>query len=94
VKRQRNGRWSWRATFALRTPFSICAEIAQASHFPTANLCREKIIFLSDCAQDGAIHSNKSAIIWSDTWGFPAGKHLPVDTVARGNKLQATADAA
>jgi hypothetical protein len=27
-------------------------------------------------------------------WRFFAGKQLPVDTVAHGNKLQATADAA
>ena len=41
----------------------------------------------------GRIHANKCAIIRSDTWGFQAGKHLPVDTVAHGNKLQATATA-
>jgi hypothetical protein len=71
-----------------------CAEIAQASHFLPANLCREKIIAVSDCAQDGAIHSTKCASIRSDKWGFSARKHLPVDTVAHGNKLQATAAAA
>jgi hypothetical protein len=71
-----------------------CAEIAQASHFFPANSPNESVIVFFDCAQDGAIRSNKSAIMLSDTWGFSAGKHLSVDTVARGNKLQATADAA
>ena len=54
----------------------------------------ESVIVIFDCAQDGAIQSNKCAIMLSDTWGFSAGKQLPVDTVAHGNKLQATADAA
>jgi hypothetical protein len=65
VKPQRNARWSRRVTFVLRTPFSICAEIAQARYFLPANLCGEKVIVVSDCAQGGAICSNKSAIILS-----------------------------
>jgi hypothetical protein len=54
----------------------------------------ESVVVFFDCAQDGAIRSNKSAIMLSDTWGFSAGKQLPVDTDEHGNKLQATADAA
>jgi hypothetical protein len=73
---------------------SFCAIIAQTSLFFPSNLPDESVIVIFDCAQDGAIRSNKCAIMLSDTWGFSAGKHLAVDTVARGNKLQATADAA
>jgi len=73
---------------------SFCAIIAQTPPFFLPDLPDESVIVIFDCAPDGAIRSNKSAIMLSDTWGFSAGKHLPVDTVTRGNKLQATADAA
>jgi hypothetical protein len=73
---------------------SFCAIIAQNPPFFLSDSPDESVIVIFDCAQDGAIRSNKSAIILSDTWGFSAGKQLPVDTVARGNKLQEAADAA
>jgi hypothetical protein len=62
---QRNARWSWRTVFALCASFPRCAEIAQARYFLPANLCGEKVIVVSDCAQGGAICSNKCAIILS-----------------------------
>jgi hypothetical protein len=74
--------------------FSFCAIIAQNPPFFLSDLPDESVIVIFDCAQDGAIRSNKSAIMLSDTWGFSAGKQMLVDTVAHGNKLQATADAA
>jgi len=73
---------------------SFCAIIAQPPPSFLTDWPDESVVVFFDCAPDGAIRSNKSAIMRSDTWGFPAGKHLPVDTVAHGNKLQATADAA
>jgi hypothetical protein len=73
---------------------SFCAIIAQTPPLFLSDSPDESVIVISDCAQDGAIRSNKSAIMLSDTWGFSAGKQMPVDTGARGNKLQATADAA
>jgi hypothetical protein len=94
VKPQRNARWSRRTTFALRASFSFCGNRTNIAVSSGKLMPDEKIIVISDCAQDGAICSNKCAIMLSDTWGFSAGKHLPVDTVAHGNKLQATADAA
>jgi hypothetical protein len=72
---------------------SFCAIIAQTPPFFLSDSPDESVVVFFDCAQDGAIRSNKSAIMLSDTWGFSAGKYLPVDTVAHGNKLQATADA-
>jgi hypothetical protein len=73
---------------------SLCAIIAQTPPFFLLNLSDESVVVFFDCAQDGAMRSNKCVIIRSDTWGFSAGKHLPVDTVAHGNKLEETADAA
>jgi len=73
---------------------SFCAIIAQTPPFFLSDSPDESVVVFFDCAQDGAIRSNKSTIMLSDTWDFSAGKHLPVDTVAHGNKLQATADAA
>ena len=78
----------------FRRHFHFVQSIAQTPPFFLSDLPDESVIVIFDCAQDGAIRSNKSAITRSDTWGFSAGKHLPVDTVAHGNKLQATADAA
>jgi len=72
---------------------SFCAIIAQTLPFILSDLPDESVIVFFDCAPDGAICSNNCAIIRSDTWGFSTGKQMPVDTVARGNKLQATADA-
>jgi hypothetical protein len=73
---------------------SFCAIIAQTPPFILSDLSDESVIVFFDCTQDGAIRSNKSAIMQSETWGFSAGKQTPVDTDAHGNKLQATADAA
>jgi hypothetical protein len=73
---------------------SFCAIIAQNPPFILSDSPDECVIVIFDCAQGGANQSYKCAIMLSDTWGFSAGKHLPVDTVAHGNKLQATADAA
>jgi hypothetical protein len=73
---------------------SFCAIIAQTLPFILSDLSDESVIVFFDCTQDGAIRSNKSAIMLSETWGFSAGKQMPVDTDAYGNKLQATADAA
>jgi hypothetical protein len=73
---------------------SFCAIIAQTPLFFPSDSPDESVIVIFDCAQGGAIRSNKSAIMLSDTWGFFTGKQMPVDTVARGNKLQATVDAA
>jgi hypothetical protein len=73
---------------------SFCAIIAQTLPFILSDLPDECVIVIFDCAQNGAMRSNKCAIIRSDTQGFSAGKQLPVDTVAHGNKLQGTADAA
>jgi hypothetical protein len=66
---------------------SFCAIIAQTSSFFLSDSPDESVIVVFDCAQGGAIRPNKSAIIWSDTWGFSAGAQLPVDTDAHGNKL-------
>jgi len=66
---------------------SFCAIIAQNPPFILSDSPDESVIVIFDCAQDGAIRPNKSAIIRSDTWGFSAGKQLPVDTAAHGNKL-------
>jgi hypothetical protein len=101
VKPQRNARWSRRFYKSRHLKIiqnnpkenSFCAIIAQTPPLFLSDSPDESVIVISDCAQDGAIRSNKSAIMLSDTWGFSAGKHLPVDTVAHGNKLQATADA-
>jgi len=73
---------------------SFCAIIAQNPPFFLSDWPDESVIAIFDCAQGGAICSNECAIILSDTWGFFAGKQMPVDTVAHGNKLQETADAA
>ncbi len=56
----------------------------------------ESVIVIFDCAQDGAILSNKCAIMLSETEGrgFSAGKQLPVDTSAHGNKLEKAAEIA
>jgi hypothetical protein len=59
--------------------------------FFLSNSPYESVVVFFDCAQDGAIRSNKSAIMLSDTWGFLTGKHLPVDTVGHGNKLEKAA---
>jgi hypothetical protein len=40
VTPQRNVRWSRRATFALRTSFSFCAEIAQTTAFSSGKLAQ------------------------------------------------------
>jgi hypothetical protein len=72
----------------------FCAIIAQNQPFFLSDSPNASVVIFFDCAPGGAIRSNKSAIMLSDTWGFSAGKQLPVDTVAHGNKLQATADAA
>jgi hypothetical protein len=70
------------------------AIIAQNPPFFLSDWPDESVIAIFDCAQGGAICSNECAIILSDTWGFFAGKQMLVDTVAHGNKLQETADAA
>jgi len=66
---------------------SFCAIIAQTPPFFLSDLPDASVIVIFDCAQDGAMRSNKSAIVLSDTWGFSAGGQLPVDTDAHGNKL-------
>jgi hypothetical protein len=80
-----------------RSPsFSLCAEIAQASYFLPAKLPNESVMVISDCAQGGAIRSNKCAIILSDSKGnrLSAGKRLPDDTDEHGRKLPKTDGAA
>jgi hypothetical protein len=102
VKPQRNARWSRRFYKSCHLKIiqnnpkenSFCAIIAQPPASFLTDWPDESVIVFFDCAPDGAICSSKSAIMLSDTWGFSAGKHLPVDMVTRGNKLQATADAA
>jgi hypothetical protein len=65
-------------------------------HFLPATSPNKSVIVISDCAQGGAIRSNKYVIILSNTWGkgFCAGKQLSVDTDEHGNKLEKTADTA
>jgi hypothetical protein len=102
VKPQRNARWSGDSSKSCHVEIiqnnqkenSFCAIIAQTLPFILSDLPDESVIVFFDCAPDDAICSNNCAIIRSDTWGFSTGKQMPVDTVACGNKLQATADAA
>jgi hypothetical protein len=59
--------YGMKKSFHLCRPpsFSFCSEIEQILHFIPANSLRENVIFISGCAQDGAICSNKCAIILS-----------------------------
>jgi len=70
--------------------------ITQTPPFLLSDWPDDSVIVIFDCAQDGAMRSNKSAIMLSETEGShsSARKRLSVDTVAHGNKLQATAEAA
>jgi hypothetical protein len=76
--------------------FSFCAIIAQTPPFFLSDLPDESVIVIFDCAQDGAMRSNKSAIMLSETEGrrFSAGKQLSVDKDEHGNKLEKAAEIA